>query len=79
MEDVDQIPKYIQSGNWKKALKIVKRHHFGLSKAEIRHIELALEFLNGKEGFYKQLGVDCEKSLATAKAILLKKYVTCKL
>lgn len=75
LPDIDAIPPLVNSGNWKRVFAIVKRHSFKLSKAELREIELGLEFLNGRAYFYNQLGVNCQKSFETAKSLVRARYL----
>lgn len=74
IEDTNAIPGYLKAGNWKKILQILKRHTHGLTKDEIRHIELGLEYLNKNNTFYSQIGVNCLDSLRIAKRIVIQKF-----
>ena len=69
-----KVQDYIKAENWKKAFSTARKFFFGLSKDELRDIEIASDYLNGKELFYKALGIDCEFHFNNAKSILIKKY-----
>lgn len=68
------IQQHIKTGNWKKVFSISRKYFFGLTKEEKRDIEIASDFLNGKESFYTALGIDCNLCFNNAKIAIIKKF-----
>ncbi len=64
----------LKSGNVKDALKIIRTFRIGFSKDERRVISIACECLCGSASFYTSIGVNCEKIVNDAIAIVNEKY-----
>lgn len=62
------------TGNMKEALKIFCTFRIGFTKAEKRTLDIAKDTLCGRGKFYRQLGIDTDTEVATATAIIRKKY-----
>ena len=60
---------YLQSGDIKSCLRILKTFKVGISKSEKRSIEIGYECLSGKESFYRQIGIDVQSIIAESKSI----------
>ena len=70
---MNKIKNYIENQNWSKAFSTARKFLFGIDKSDMRNIEIASDYLNGKGNFYKSLGIDCEKCLIEAKTFLINK------
>lgn len=64
----------LKSGNFLKALAIVKTFRLGFSKEEKRSIQIACESLSGHEQFYRSLDIDTDKEIERARRLLTDKY-----
>jgi len=71
---MSNIKEYIKNNNWGKAFSTARKFFFGLTKDELKEIEIAADYLNGHGSFYKSVGIDCIKSVEAAKNILITKY-----
>lgn len=72
---VDKVKSLLVTGDFQKALTIVKTFRIGFSKEEKRSIEIAHEVLTGNERFYQALGIDTEKELERTRQLLSDKYL----
>lgn len=64
----------LANGEVKEAMKMFRSFRLGWSKDEKRTIDIACECLCGRTSFYCSLGIDCEKMIVKAVAILSAKY-----
>lgn len=64
-----------KSGKVKDAFRIFKTFRVDFTKEEKRSIEIAYEALCGRVSFYKSLGIDTDKMIASAKATITQKYL----
>jgi len=69
-----KIKDHILSENWKRAFSMARKFFFGVSKDEMRSIEIAADCLNGKQSIYVSFGIDCDHEIKRAKEILKEKY-----
>jgi hypothetical protein len=53
---------------------MARKFFFGISKDEMRSIEIAADCLNGKQSIYVSFGIDCDHEIKRAKEILKEKY-----
>lgn len=72
---VDKVKSLLVTGDFQKALTIVKTFRIGFSKEEKRSIEIAHEVLTGNERFYQALGIDTEKEIERTRQLLADKYL----
>lgn len=70
----EKIKAYILKEDWKKTFSMARKFFFGLSKDELRSIEIASDCLNGKGSVYISFGIDCQSEINKAKGILKIKY-----
>lgn len=72
---LDKVKRLFAAGNLKGALGIIKTFPFGFTSEEKRVIEIAHESLIGRANFYKQLGIDTDAMINTAKEVITNKYI----
>ncbi len=65
--------QYFQQGDIGKAIKILSKFH-GFSKEEQRCLQIASDCYFGNRAFYESLGIDIEKVLLEATALIEKLY-----
>lgn len=70
----DKAVTLFRKGELKEALKIFCTFRIGFTKAEKRTLDIAKDTLCGRGKFYRQLGIDTDGEVATATAIIIKKY-----
>lgn len=70
----DKAVTLFRNGNVKEALHIFCTFRIGFTKAEKRTLDIAKDTLCGRGKFYRQLGIDTDTEVATAAAIIRKKY-----
>ena len=63
-----------KEGKVKEALRIFKTFRNNVTKEEKRTLEIAYEALCGRSSFYKTLGIDTDKVVANAIALINAKY-----
>ena len=63
-----------KQGFIKEALAIFKTFRIGFSKQEIRTLEIASDCLNGRQMFYKQIGIDTDAEIDKSKSLIISKY-----
>lgn len=70
----EKVIRLVRSGEWKKALSILRTFRLGFTKEQKRIIEVASDVMNGYDNLYRGIGVDTDRILEECKAMILKKY-----
>lgn len=65
---------YLQSGDIKSCLRILKTFKVGISKDEKRSIEIGYECLSGKDNFYRQIGIDVQAVITQSRDIAIRYF-----
>ena len=75
MTKTERVVMLVKSGEWAKAMNIVKTFRLGFTKDEIRTIEIASDTLNGNGKLYRDLGIDVAAEVFRCKALLKARYL----
>lgn len=70
----EKVIRLVRSGEWKKALSILRTFRLGFTKEQKRIIEIASDVMNGYGNLYRGIGVDTDRILEECKAMILKRY-----
>lgn len=70
----EKVIRLVGSGEWKKALSILRTFRLGFTKEQKRIIEVASDVMNGYGNLYRGIGVDTDRILEECKAMILKRY-----
>ncbi len=70
----EKVIRLVRSGEWKKALSILRTFRLGFTKEQKRIIEVASDVMNGYGNLYRGIGVDTDRILEDCKAMILKRY-----
>lgn len=73
---VEKAKFLLRSGEFIKALGIIRTFKIGFSKEEKRSMQIAYECLVGNDKFYLALGIDTEKEIKRTRQLLSDKYLT---
>lgn len=71
----DTLKAALEREDWKKAFSIARKFFFGIPADLKRSVEIGADVLNGKESFYKSVGVDTSAELEKAKKGLRELYL----
>lgn len=64
----------VESGEWQKALSILRTFRLGFTRDEKRLIQIASDTMNGHGNFYDDLGVNTSEVVRNCKQKILEKY-----
>lgn len=71
----EQLKAALEKEDYKKAFSIARKFFFGIPEELKRSVEIGADVLQGKESFYKSLGVDTQAELEKAKKGLRELYL----
>ncbi|MDR1459888.1 MAG: hypothetical protein LBI60_06710 [Bacteroidales bacterium] len=72
VKKTDKARQFLESGDFKSALGIVRNFRIGIAPNDIRTFQIAFESLSGNEKFYQQLGIDTGEQIQLAKSFINK-------
>ena len=70
----EKVIRLVRSGEWKKALSILRTFRLGFTKEQKRIIEIASDVMNGQGPLYRSIGIDPDATVEDCKAMILKRY-----